>query len=59
MKCYKEQSIRNVPRVTSLRYDVGPALLHNDYVFFLLDLATFLPSDVRYVYVHLYCWSNN
>jgi len=55
MKCYKEQSIRNVPRVTSLRYDVGLALLHNDYVFFLLDLATFLPSDVRYVYVHLYC----
>lgn len=34
MKCYEVQSIRIVLRVTSLGYDVGLGLLHNDDVSF-------------------------
>jgi len=53
MKCYKEQSIGIVPRMTSLGYDVGLALLHNDDVFFLLDLATVLYTVGCPLCIHL------
>ena len=39
---YKKQSIRIVPTVISVGYDVGLALLHSDGVVFLPDLAAVL-----------------